>query len=120
MDAIKYPVVSVGGVPYVVRFSMLAQYMLDSMGVDLRSINEVLRADKPGKVSLFMKLWAACVAHEFESKGAAVPSPEWWAARVTPDEWKAMCQGVVDSLTKIPQSAVTLREADAKQGAPIQ
>lgn len=84
------PKVIVGGRELTLKYSLLADYVLDRRGIDTTQILAVLRANKPGRSSLVIELFAACVAHNFVEAGDPVPTAEQWCLRLNTDQLKEL------------------------------
>jgi|HubBroStandDraft_1064217.scaffolds.fasta_scaffold08363_3 hypothetical protein len=117
MEPVQYPKVTIAGEVYELRFGFLAQYVLDKMRVDVRNLKGLLLGEGAGKMALFIDMFAACAAHQFEANGEPYPSPAHWATVIKPEDFKAVCQGVLAALEKNAQSSaiVTTDQPTMKQ-----
>ncbi len=79
---LELPAVVIGGHTFTLKYSLLADFVLDRRGIDTTQIVTVLRSNKPGRNSLVIELFAACVAHNFVELGEKVPTPEEWCLRL--------------------------------------
>lgn len=104
---IAYPTVTIDGKEYSVKFSMLAQYVLDDEGIDTRQLQEMMTKPGAGKVALFMKLFAAGVAHHFVEIKAPIPTAAEWSARLGDDSAKfgEIVKAVKAAMGKAPSPA---------------
>ncbi len=114
---VGYPTITINGETLEVRFSFLAEYALDQLGLSMQMVHQILRRTGPGKVGIFMKLFAACVVHNYVERGEVAPTPEQWALTVkTAAEFKAITDAVVAALVKAkpPAETIPLQESEAK------
>ena len=107
------------GQEYEVRFSLLAQLVLDQEGVDTRKLAETMRSQGTGKVALMMKLFAAGTAHYFVKLGQKPLTAEEWALRADGDEdaFKQMCTAVTAAMGKAPSPATAAEPAPTADAA---
>ena len=115
---IQYPTVTIDGRTLTLKFSLLAQYVLDGLGVDPRSIAPTLQNEGPGKVALAMKLFSAAVAENFATTGEPIPAPEHWAMRIPSEQWAEVCKATFSAMVKAPPAATAAQEPPATQGSP--
>jgi hypothetical protein len=96
MTGITYPTVMVGDKEYTVRFSLLAECLLGSIGITLKSL-----APKDSATYLIqrMQLFAAAVAETFPDP---MKAPGWakWAAQITRAEWPAIDAAIDEAIKK--------------------
>lgn len=69
-SAVNYPVLTVQGVRYPVKFSNVAFYRLDRAGVDIRTVKDRL-ASGTCAFSLIYDLLAACIGNGFTGEKLA-------------------------------------------------
>ena len=134
---IEYPIVTILGVAYSVKFSLLAQFSLDSWGVDVSQIGPTLAPQipdgideatglpkfkpdptpRPGKVAMAMKLFAACTAHNFVEDKQPIRTAEEWAAIIPGEQWGECCQAMGLAMRKAaPPVAPSPAPAEATVG----
>ena len=106
MTGIDYPVVSVDGQEYTVRFSLRAEYLLSANKIDLQ---DLLPKGNPARLSQRMQLWAHAVADTFPDPLKA-PSAYDWSQRITRAEWTAIDAALDEALKKA--------EAERKPATP--
>ena len=118
---IQYPIVTIEGTPYTVKFSMLAQYVLDDAGIDTRQLQEMLTRPGAGKVALFMKLFAAGVAHHFVEQKEPVPTAAEWSARLGDDSAKfgEIVRAVKAAMGKAPSPEAAAPPAPTTEAAAL-
>jgi hypothetical protein len=113
--------VTLQGVAYDLRYSALAEYVADDLGVNVPQFVAGIRERNAGNLSTFLKLFSAMVAHYFTARRQPIPSPEHWAAVLDeepPEKGSEIFQAVADCLaSKIRASAqrVKLREPTPAQ-----
>ena len=124
------PTVTIGGVTLSVRFSILAQFLLDTMDppVDIARLPETFAnmmealppppgpdgkprlRPRPGTVALFTRLFSAMVAHNYVERGAEPLTPIQWASRFSSNEdFKAACDAVSQALVKARTASAPAR-----------
>lgn len=113
--------VTIAGVAYTLKFSILAEYEADALGVDVRQFLGGLRDASVGTLSNFMKLFSAMVAHHFVALKQPAPTPAQWAAAIDAEptgKLREVCDAVGKCLISKMQasSAVRLQEATPAQG----
>jgi hypothetical protein len=110
---LDHPAVVIGGRTLTLKYSLLADYVLDRRGIDTKGIIPTLRSDKPGRNSLIIELFAACVAHNFVEAGEPVPTPEQWCLRLTIEQLRELGGNLVRALfPNLPASAALGAETD--------
>lgn len=119
------PTVEIGGTVYTLRFSFMAQYEADRLGVNLRDFINGLKATRTGTLSSFVALLAAMVAHNFIAARQEAPAPEYWAMQLDlmPEAKRAgvfntVAQVLGEWLKKQASEAVRLQEPAPAQGPP--
>jgi hypothetical protein len=116
---IKWPSVIINGIRYEAKFGPLAEYVADTLGLDLQQFFSGLRQRNVGTLSNMVKLWTAMVAHNFVSQQQPIPSPEYWAmiADQHPEKLKEMFAAVTEALQLKIQASAGIR---LQEPAPIQ
>ncbi len=124
---VDYPKVTIGGRVYVVKFGLLAEYMVSKWKLDLKELTSVLfpkrdgegkpiASTDPANLSYVMQLWAACTAHNFTQAippQAALTAEEWMAALPEDD------LDLIKEIAKAVGIAVVKRLSDRmKKAAP--
>lgn len=100
--AVSYPVLTIQGVRYPVKFSNGAFYRLDKAGVDIRTVKDRLSTGTCA-FSLIYDLLAACIGNGFTG--------EKLAELIDP---KAASEAVVEAMGKVqPPAETALREPAA-------
>lgn len=121
---IDYPAIVIGGRTLTLKFSLLADFVLDRRGIDTSQIIPILRSGKPGRNSLSIELFAACVAHNYVEAGEPVPTPEQWCLRLTPELLKDIGTKLVAALfPNLPAPALTTggeASEEAEPPSPVQ
>ena len=120
---IIYPTITLQGETVELRFSFLAEFKLDEMGLTMSMVSGILRGPQnAGKVGVMMKLLSACAAQFFIERGETPLSPEQWAMKVkTADEIRTIGNAVTKALllAKPPTETIGLQEAEAKLGSEL-
>lgn len=118
---LPYPRVIVAGQSLEVKLSLLAEFALSGLGLDLPHAIAILRAaDDLRRPATLLKLFTAMVAHNFAERGQAYPSPEDWALQVEkqsdkPADKQAQLSAMYDAVYAVILTA--LRES-AEKNAP--
>jgi hypothetical protein len=107
MTGVEYPVVTVGGKEYTVKFSMLSEYFLSMIGVSLHSL---LPVGHPGRLVQRMQLFGAAVADSFPEPAKA-PGAIKWAAQISREEWPAIDAAIDEALKKAMEESQTGTQA---------
>ena len=83
-------VVVIDGMRLTLKWTFLAEYEADKIGLDVAQFLAGLREQNVGKVTGFMKMFVAMTAHEFVAVGRPVPGPDYWAAKLEkePDKFR--------------------------------
>lgn len=111
---VEYPEVTINGRTYTVKFSMLAQLVLDRAGIDTRELNKRFATPGPGSVALFMDLFASGVAHHFVAAKQKPLTAEEWALEIgdDPQIFSEICRAVRVAMGKVrPSTAQAPRPA---------
>lgn len=120
---VEHPVVTLGGRSLSMKYSLLADYILDKRGIDTKQLIPLLTADKPGRAALVIDLFAACVAHNFVEAGDPVPTSEQWCTRLSSDQLRELSTKLVKVLfpnaPTLPAGAKPGEEATA-EAQPVQ
>lgn len=104
LPPIQYPTVVIDGRPLTLKVDNLALFLLDSWGVDLRTLASQLAPDeeghgKPGRIVLSWRLFAALIAHNYVM-AHQIPTPEEWAARIPTGEAATIFAAVNEAMVK--------------------
>lgn len=119
LPPLEPPAVIIGGRTLTLKYSLLADYVLDRRGVDTSQIIPVLRSGKPGRNSLIIELFAACVAHNYVEAQEPVPTAEQWCLRLSIDDLKDLGGKLVKAMfPNMPTPAAPGVEAEAGTEAP--
>lgn len=111
---IEYPTVKIGQDTYTLKMSLGAQVMMDNAGVALGMIPELAKNPYAvGQLTLMMKLFAALVAHHFVEAGQPIPTFEYWAHRIEPEEWFECLKAMPEAVSKVRRPGIQLQAADA-------
>lgn len=114
---ISFPWVEIGGSVYTLKYSLLAQFHLDKLGVNVPELMQTLiprlpdgKADpnppnKPGRVAAMMTLFAACTAHNFVELGQPIRRADEWALLIPDAQWSECCKAVGEALVKAQPAA---------------
>ena len=97
MTGIDYPVVTVGGKDYTVRFSLRAEYLLSANKI---SLQDLLPEGSPGRLNQRMVLWSHAVGDNFPDPLKS-PSAYEWSQRITRSEWSAIDAALDEALKKV-------------------
>lgn len=95
---LDHPAVVIGGRTFTLKYSLLADFVLDRRGIDTTQIIPTLKSNKAGRNSLVIELFAACVAHNFVELGEKVPTPEEWCLRLGADQLRDIGAKLVKAL----------------------
>ena len=95
---VDHPAVIIGGRALTLKYSLLADYVLDKRGIDTSAIVPTLRSAKPGRNALVIELFAACVAHNFVDNQEPIPTPEQWCMRLGSDQLRDIGAKLVRAL----------------------
>ncbi len=112
LSPLPFPRVTVAGQVLEVKLSLLAEFVLSGLGLDLANAVAVLRANDLRKYSMLLKLFTAMVAHNFAERGQEYPSPEAWALQIDKQEDKA------GQLTAIYQAVYDVIVKELEKNAP--
>ena len=114
---VTYPSVMIQGQALTLKCSLLAQYVLSRLGIDARQIPTLLGGMNPRSVATMVDLFSACVAHNFADQDPPqpIPSPDYWAARIAPDQWKTICDAVVEAMRKVQPAGVPAQALPAAE-----
>lgn len=108
---IDFPKITVDGVVYVVRFTLLAEYVLGTLGMTVGESLEAISKKAGPIVAVAMKLIAACTADNFMDRGQPAQTPEWWAMTLQrTGQWKEMNQALGEAIKKAFPPAPRLQE----------
>ncbi len=111
-----FPRVTVAGQPLEVKLSLLAEFVLSGLGLDLANAVSVLRANDLRKYAMLLKLFTAMVAHNFAERGQDYPSPEQWALQIDKQPDKAeQLTGIYNAVYAV---IVKKLEEQAEKNAP--
>ncbi len=112
LSPLPFPRITVAGQSLEVKLSLLAEFVLSGLGLDLANAVAVLRANDLRKYSMLLKLFTAMVAHNFAERGQEYPSPEAWALQIDKQEDKAA------QLTAIYQAVYDVIVKELEKNAP--
>jgi hypothetical protein len=123
MDAIEFPTITIGGRTLTLKFSMLAKYQMSRLGIrgaDFRALANPTDPD-PSIVSMMLRLFSCAVADNFmdserPSAKVEIPTPEYWAAVITPEQWPEVCEVTMKAMVKAIPSAAARPLAEAETG----
>lgn len=115
---IDHPTVVIGGRSLTLKYSLLADYVLDRRGIDTTQIVATLKSDKPGRKSLVLELFSACVAHNYVEAGEPVPTTEQWCTRLKPEQLQELGKKLVAAL--FPNLQAPAGGGAQVEAAPIQ
>lgn len=118
LPPIDYPTIKVGDTTYTLKYSLLAQYVLDKAGVDVRRAPQILQSDQTGRVALMLDLFAACVAGNFVDLNQSIPTATQWAQRIPSEQFGECCQKVIAAIAKVRPAAVPGQATPAIQTGP--
>lgn len=111
---IEYPTVKIGQDTYKLRFELGAKVMLDNAGVALAMIPDLAKNPYAvGQLTLMTKLFAALVSHHFVAVGQPIPTFEYWAHRISDEEWAECLKAMPEAILKVMRPTVQLQESDA-------
>ncbi len=112
LSPLPFPRITVAGQSLEVKLSLLAEFVLSGLGLDLANAVAVLRANDLRKYSMLLKLFTAMVAHNFAERGQEYPSPEAWALQIDKQEDNAA------QLTAIYQAVYDVIVKELEKNAP--
>jgi hypothetical protein len=107
------PTITIGGRTLTLKFSLLSDYVLDKRGIDTAQIVPTLKSGKPGRSSLIIELFAACVAHNYIEAGEPVPTPEQWCLKVPPEMIRELGKKLIEAL--FPNLPAPVEEAGGEE-----
>lgn len=118
---LDHPAVIIGGRTLVLKYSLLADYVLDKRGIDTSQIIPTLRGNKPGRNSLVIELFAACVAHNYVEAGEPVPTPEQWCLTLSAEQLRELGSKLVRALfPNLPAPAAPGAIEGTEAAPPVQ
>lgn len=97
---LNLPAVTVKGQVLTLRRSLLTAYVLDKHGVDGRKLPELLAQEGPGRITMFMEIFAAMVAHHFAPFGKPIPNADYWASQIEESQWPEILSAIHQALVK--------------------
>lgn len=129
-EPIQWPRIQVGKQLLEVKWSLFAEYLLSTWGLDVSEVIKVvastrkiltpavvaedgtvqtpavLEPQKPEWVMRFFDLFAACVGQNYVDMGQEAPKAAHWAAVMQRDQFQPALKALVEAMGK-PQTPVT-------------
>ncbi len=111
------PFVEIRGSVYFLEYSLLAEFHLDVLGIDIPELFATVfprlpdgkpdpsPPQKPGRVKAIMTLFAACTANNFVQLHQPIRTAEEWAALIPRVDWVACCKALGETILKAQQAA---------------
>lgn len=126
MEPIQPTLIKIGGIEYPLKWSLLAEYVLDGKGLDmnqcLQKFVDLGKGQTSGVLVIALDLLAAMSAQYFVERGEKPLTAEQWALRLPDDqqERRKVFGAVGEALIKaLPVPAKTAQAEPAKTEVPV-